>query len=222
MAFGQQNFFNIPSGQITEYKKNFYQHQLNIMATDSIASKQHFVRGIGKSTEVGLNFLNFYPTGKKEKDKETISGPEVNILAPTFQHSFTLDKRWAINVGSQMGLSHIGGGQPKYVTGKTYGIVSFYNELNHLRLTGGNWVSGTRFNGPGDYYGVLAGVEWMFADGMYIMGDWVSGDTKNSVSVIGGMFDVVPGLQLCVGYLIPNPRSKEVHGMVLEFNIFSL
>jgi hypothetical protein len=54
------------------------------------------------------------------------------------------------------------------------------------------------------------------------MGDWVSGDTKNSVSVIGGMVDVASGIQVCYGYLIPNPKSQEGHGLVLELNLFNM
>ena len=70
--------------------------------------------------------------------------------------------------------------------------------------------------------GLMGGFEWMYSDGWYLMGDWVSGDTKNSVSVFGGMVDVAPGIQVCYGYLIPNPRSQEGHGLVLELNLFNM
>lgn len=221
-VYGQQNFFNIPSGQITPDGEMFYQHQVNLFARDSLSSKQHFVRGIGKSTEVGFNFLNFYPLGKVEKDKEGVSGPESNILAPTFQHGFQFDHGIALNVGFQAGLSHIGMDKPKYGTAKSYALLTYYNKENHFRVTAGDWFSGTRFNGPSDYHGFLVGGEWMFSEGIYLMGDWISGNTKNSVSVIGGMIDLKPGIQFCGGYLIPNPQSTEGHGLVIELNVFTM
>jgi hypothetical protein len=96
------------------------------------------------------------------------------------------------------------------------------NTNYHLRVTGGGWVSDKRFNGPGDVLGLMGGFEWMYSEGWYLMGDWVSGDTKNSVSVIGGMVDVASGIQVCYGYLIPNPKSQEGHGLVLELNLFNM
>lgn len=221
-AMAQQNFFNIPSGQVTPDHEFFYQHQVNAFAMDSMSSKQHFVWGTGPSTEVGFNFLNYYPQGKKRKDKEAISGPQSNILAPSFFHAFRFDNNVSVNVGGQVGLTHMGVDRAKYLTGKSYVLLSYFNERHHFRLTGGDWFSGTRYNGPGDPHGMMFGGEWMFAEGFHLMIDTVTGNTKNSVSVFGGMIDLKPGVQLCAGYLVPNPDSTEEHGLVLELNLFTL
>lgn len=220
-AKAQQNFFNIPSGQMTPEGKFFYQHQVNFFSINNMSSKQHFAWGLNDHLEVGLNFQNYDPNGRIEKTKQIKTGPQSNILAPTIQKSFSLDEKISLNIGSQMGLSHIATDASSYITGKTYGIFSFYDPKSHLRMTAGSWVSGQRFNGPGNYFGLLVGLEWMVTEGYYLMSDWVSGDTQNSVSVVGGMVDIGKGLQVCVGYLIPNPGSPENHGLVLELNIFN-
>jgi len=36
------------------------------------------------------------------------------------------------------------------------------------------------------------------------------------------MVDLGPGIQLCAWYLIPNPKSSEGLGLVLELNLFTL
>jgi hypothetical protein len=220
-AFAQQNFFNIPSGQITEEDKVFYQHQLNVFSDNLISSKQHFVLGLDQNTEIGVNFQNYDPIGNIEKEKQVKTGPQSNIIAPSFQKAFSLSSKVSLNIGAQAGITHVGTGDPAYVAFKTFGLVSYYDPEKHLRLTGGTWVSGERFNGPGDSLGALLGFEIMVADKLTIMGDWISGDTQNSTSVIGGMVDVTKTIQLCAGYLIPNPKSPENHGLVLEVNIFN-
>jgi hypothetical protein len=220
-ALGQQNFFNIPSGQLTPESKLFYQHQINAYSTEKISSKQHIVYGLGDKMEVGLNFLNFDPSGTSKTPQLYRSAPHSNILAATFQKAFQLNTRLFANFGSQFGLSHIGTGRPSYPAGKTYSLLSFHDGENHLRLAGGAWVSGSRFNGAGSPHGALLGFEWMFTKGVYLMGDWISGDTQNSVSVIGGMVDVSRTVQICLGYLIPNPNSTEDHSLVMELNVFN-
>ena len=55
-SFGQQNLFNIPSGDITSSKKVFYQHQLNVYS-DKMESKAHFVYGLGKGWDAGINLV---------------------------------------------------------------------------------------------------------------------------------------------------------------------
>lgn len=220
-AHGQQNFFNIPSGQITPKEEFFYQHQVNAFSPRNLASKQHVVYGVGKNSEVGFNFVNYYPNGKTSKEIEGSPGPLTNILAPTFQHAVFLSDDLTVNIGGQYGTAHVGSSGVLAGTGMGFGALSYYHPESHFRVTGGAWISDVRFNGPGTKEGFLFGGEWMFADGTYVMGDWVSGDTKNSVSVIGGMVDVAKGFQLCLGALVPNKRSKEGDGVVFEVNAFT-
>lgn len=220
-AYAQQNFFNIPSGQITPEREFFYQHQLNVFNADSSSSKQHFVYGVDTGTEVGVNFLNAYPMGKKEKDAEYFSGPHSNILAATLLKSFRLSDGLDMAFGGQLGVTRIGKSLPSYLAGKAYSFLTYFNPDKHFRITGGLWLSERRFNGPGDQLGFMFGGEWNIIGRWHLMGDWISGNSKNSVSVIGGMIDITKGVQFCAGYLVPNPQSPEAHGLVLELNLFT-
>ncbi len=217
-AWSQQNFFNIPSGQLTRPGKYFYQHQLNLYAPGALSSKQHLVYGIAHGLEGGVNFLNFTPRQNTTTD---LNDPAANTLALTFQKRFRLDRRVSFNVGTQAGTTQIGTGQGNQFTSKSYGLLSWHHRETHLRVTGGAWISDRRFNGNGDTEGILLGAEWKYSDRFYLMGDWISGGTKNSVAVLGGMADVTSNLQLCYGVLFPNKNSREGEGLVLELNLFN-
>lgn len=220
-AQAQQFFLTSPPVSSHQNVPFFYQHQLNAFSKTALSSKQHLVYGVLNNIEAGLNFLNFYPVGKDGNDAEGPS-PESNILSFTLQSTLPLSEYLNLNIGVQQGISHVGTGGPVYITGKHYALLTYHQSIAHYRLTGGPWVADKKFNGAGDRSGIMLGGEWMFSDGIYLMGDWVSGRTKNSVSVLGGMVDLGPGIQLCAGYLIPNPKSSEGFGLVLELNLFTL
>ena len=55
VCFSQQNFINVPSGDVTSCKKVFFQEQLNF--NESIQSNTTIDLGIGKGFELGVNIL---------------------------------------------------------------------------------------------------------------------------------------------------------------------
>ena len=64
-VFGQQNFFNVPSSNITEKNKIFFQQQINLYETN-IASNSTLCYGLGRDYEIGLNILGVtYDKDKK-------------------------------------------------------------------------------------------------------------------------------------------------------------
>ncbi len=219
-ALAQQNFFNIPSGQLTPKGKLFYQHQVNAYSAEKLASKQHLVRGFADDIEFGLNFVNFYPS-ERYRLLSKASDPPVNLFAVTGQKGFQFSSSLNLNLGSQMGLGRIGMSGEQKFSAKHYGLLSYYIPGAHTRLTGGAFLTSGRFNGTGSDFGVMLGGEAKISETWYLMGDWISGSTKNSAAVLGGMLDVANGVQLCLGYLIPNPGSREGRGVVVEINLFN-
>jgi len=55
-ALGQQNFFNVPSSDITPARKIFVQQQLNFIP-NGVQSGTTFCYGVGKNAEIGFNVL---------------------------------------------------------------------------------------------------------------------------------------------------------------------
>jgi hypothetical protein len=225
-AQAQQNLFNAPSGTITPKGKIFYQHQINLYDYNYVASKQHFVYGLGRNFEVGVNLLNvsMRPFARQERffdvnyrDTTTAFGP---IVALTGQKLFKLNERLAASVGTQAGVNLGFNGYAPQFTHFSYGLLTF-EPRHHLRLVAGAYYSDRRFIGPGNQTGFLFGYEIPINKRFYLMGDFISGRTESSVSVIGGFYNVTDQFQLCLGALVPNPGSPAGMGLVLEVNLFN-
>lgn len=220
--YSQQNLFNIPSGDITNTKKGFYQHQLNIY-TDRLESKAHFVYGLGKGWDAGLNLVGkgfYFPENWRLMHNDNPNkGALYPVLMGSLQKQFKISERFDINLGSQLGFnlsSRIANKKINYFA-YTIGICHFMQHRG--KLVGGLYQTNKMYVGGGNDFGVMAGYEIKLAKRWYLMGDWVSGNNDASVSVIGGMFNLSKRIQLCAGWQIPNPNTMKPMGVVLEFNL---
>ena len=92
----QQSLFNVPSSEITERGRWFFQEQLNL--SRSGVSNTTLDYGIGHGMELGLNLfdLDLYHPGSEER-LSTL--PMVNL-----QKRWDLTERWAI---AEIGRAHV-------------------------------------------------------------------------------------------------------------------
>lgn len=230
-TIAQQNLFNIASGDITGKKRVFYQHQLNFYNLYSLESKQHLVYGLGKNWEVGANLINmkFNLNGTTNQNQwidliDTLnSSPVSPLMLFTAQKGFPIlpDNLLRFNVGTQMGTNIITENGRSYFAHKSYALLA--SELpNHIKLTGGAYLTNKAFVGSGNTLGWMIGYEVPLSKRWFLMGDILSGSNSNSVAVIGGMVNVSKYFQLCFGGIIPTPQNKTTpYGVVLEVNLLS-
>jgi hypothetical protein len=226
VGFAQQNLFNIPSATITPAKGFFYQHQLNIYKLDNYASKHHFVYGLGKNWEIGFNIINinivpnrhatWFPINTTNREE-----PFSPLGMLTAQKQIDFGELWQLNIGTQVGTNLLRGslGDRRF-TSFNYSLLS-YKTHKHWHFMAGAYVSDEEFMGKGSNVGVIAGFEIPVNSRWLVMGDFISGNTKNSVSVLGFTYNVTPHFQVCLGGLLPNPASKEKYGIVAEINLFN-
>lgn len=217
----QQNLFNIPSGDITNKKKFFYQHQLNVY-DKKVESKAHFVYGLGKGWDVGVNIvgkgLYFSPEWRVLHNDNPLQGALYPIAMGTVQKQFRLTEKWNLNLGTQMGfnLSNI-------ISNKELNHFSYALGIWHFskgsRIVGGVYNTNQMFVGSGNTVGVMIGTELKLNKKFYLMGDWISGRNDAGVSVLGGMYNISKRIQLCGGWQIPNLNSVKPQGFVFEINI---
>jgi hypothetical protein len=217
----QQNLFNIPSGDITPKGKLFYQHQINTYS-DKFESKGHLVYGVGKNWDVGLNLVGtgayFHPEWKviynSDFSKKEALSP---TLMATLQKQWKIDEQWTVNVGTQTGVnlstksSEI---QPAYLH---YGLIGYQFKPGR-RLLAGPYFTNQQYVGAGNTVGIHAGYEWKLTEKWYLMGDFVSGNNDAAVLVPGIMYNVSKRVQLCLGYMLPNPNTIKNRAVVFEFN----
>jgi hypothetical protein len=99
-----------------------------------------------------------------------------------------------------------------------YGI-STYHIGKGSRIVGGAYQTNEMFVGEGNHFGWMAGYEFKLSKRWYLMGDWMSGHNDASVAVIGGMYNLTKRIQVCAGWLLPNPQTPKPMGVVLELNL---
>ena len=221
-SIAQQNLFNIPSGDITNAKKIFYQHQLNTYQ-NKLESKAHFVYGLGKGWDAGLNLVGkgfyFSPKWRVLHNDNPLKGSVYPILMSTVQKQFKISNHFDFNIGSQIGFNlsnKIGNKELNYYF---YGISTYHFMKGKSRLVGGLYKTNEMFVGEGNNFGGMLGYEIKLSKKWYMMGDWVSGRNDAAVSVIGAMYNASKRVQLCAGWQIPNPNTPKPMGLVLELNI---
>lgn len=219
---GQQNLFNIPSGDVTNHKKGFYQHQLNIYS-NKLESKGHFVYGLGKGWDVGANLVGkgfyFPPEWRVLHNDNPDKGALYPILMGTVQKQVQVDEHFSFNLGSQVGYNLSNRIQNKELNYFLYGIGIYYFMKGKSRIVGGIYQTNQMFVGTGNTFGGMLGYEIKLSKRWYLMGDWVSGNNDSSVGVIGGMYNLSRRTQLCAGWLLPNPDTPKPMGVVLELNL---
>ena len=221
--YAQQNLFNIPAGEITPAHKVFFQHQTNIYSLNEFESKNHFVYGLGKGWEAGINVVNLKMNLNREADFLTVNDqglgfPMKPLLLFTTQKMFSLGNKWKTSIGSQAGFNLTGRNGNHRFTHYTYNLWVFEPKKG-LKLIAGPYLTDHRFVGRNNIMGVQAGVEAKGSKKVILMADFISGRNATGVSVWGINYNLTKRLQFCLGGLLPNPGSNNAAGAVFEINI---
>lgn len=225
LCLGQQNLFNIPSGDITPKNKFFYQHQLNFYSVSDFESKSHLVYGLGKGWDVGLNLVDVPIHIVDEKSTVGFNDykgrkPLYPLLMVTAQKQFALNEHLFVNLGTQIGPNLTTRLQNKRVAHFTYSTIR-WQPFNRGFLIAGPYYSNHVFTGgPQHTFGWMVGYEIPITKNFALMGDLISGQHKKSVSTVGAVYNIGQRTQLCVAALIPYPNEILPDGLVIELNIF--
>ena len=221
IVVGQQNLFNIPSGDITHEKKIFYQHQFNVYS-DKLESKAHFVYGLKNGWDIGLNVVGkgvyFSPEWRTLYNDNPLQGAVYPIAMATAQKQFKLSKNVDFNIGTQAGFNFSSKLTNKELNHFSYALGVFHFN-KHSRIVVGCYSTNKMFVGQGNNAGIMLGTELQITDKFYLMADWISGRNDAGATVIGSMYNISKRVQLCGGWLIPNPLTPKPQGFVLEINV---
>ena len=223
-AQAQQNLFNIPAGDLTPAGKVFYQHQTNVYGTHELESKNHFVYGLGRGWEAGLNVVNIEMDFRNGGDVFAVnrynpSRPLKPLVQLTGQKFFELGPTLSTSLGTQVGTNPLRfGGAARQLTHFSYNTW-VWSPRPHVKVVAGPYLSDRGTLGAGNRAGVLVGAEYPLAKKVLLMGDFISGRNATSVSVLGINYLATRRVQLCLGALLPNPGSQNRAGVVFELNL---
>lgn len=227
IAFGQQNFFNVPSSDITEKNHVFFQQQFNF--SQNIAqSNSTFSYGLGNQTEIGVNMLNltFANYDRFTKEDNPIDGQPLGPLCMiNIQKAFKLGQNLKLSVGTQIG-SNISDIKDIHIANYSYVNMIEYIHLTHTKLVQGLYFGENDYLGSGPLntlytkapIGLQLGIEQpVWKDKLSFQADYISGKHGLGETVLGGCYYLSKHFVLSAGVQIPNAKGESQKAIVIEF-----
>ncbi len=217
-AFSQQNFFNVPSLDISGPKKIFVQEQLNI--NQVIQSNLTFDIGLGKGFQIGFNALgiDFYDS---KRHFSTNQPGDLDIYEPLFllngQKTFHVNDELNIGLGSNQGANvDVATKQIRFASFNYLNFGGDYLNKN-VKFVFGLYYGNKEYFEKADKFGAMVGMDInLLKNKLHLVGDWISGDTPASVGVLGLMYYVHKKIPFSLGWQFPNVRSNS-SAVVFEF-----
>lgn len=215
--FAQQNFFNVPSSDITKKNKIFMQQQMNLFR-ENISSNSTFCYGLGKNYEIGLNILGvtYNYSQKKLVSNFKNEQPVYPSLGINIQKQIVEFRKYSLALGGQLLF--------------TFNDFEYYTYLNNkIKLNRTTLVAGLYFgnnnyfgnearfiNGLGDI-GLQCGLEYqVIRDKLFFQTDFISGNTPSSNLIVGGAYKFTKKFIISMGYQIPNNKNVSSSGLIFE------
>lgn len=221
-SFAQQNFFNVPSSDITQHKKSFFQQQINAV-DGALQFNSTYNYGLGKGFEIGVNYLGFSVLEDKNltiplNDAEEPYNPFLMLNA---QKRWDLSEHIGMAVGAQFGATttlHTQTG------GYAFSNFTYAKEDIGLKLVGGLYAATNSLFGEGDRLflrspvGFQAGIEQaIIKEKLVFQADFISGQHNLGELVLGGAYYLSKDWILSAGYQIPTMGSNSINAVVVEF-----
>ncbi len=217
--YSQQNFFNVPSTEITPKNKIFFQQQINFAIQNTTGSTT-FCYGLIRNFEIGVNILGLVYDNKKHffiknKTKETPIFPSIGF---NFQKKIDISKSYSLGIGYQNLVSMT----PQI---EHYMYINNKIELKKLLLILGIYSGNSKYFGletmglePIKYLGFQGGVEYdIWLNKLFLQADWMSGKTPSSNFIVGVVYKIQKSIFISLGFQIPNYSKTSQNGIVFEF-----
>jgi len=209
VAFSQQNFVNVPSSEVTDSHKVFFQQQLNIGKQLQFNSTLDF--GLGKGFEVGCNLLGLnYPSTASS------SGPLIMLNG---LKQFKITKSSSLNFGAQFGtnatkhISNIHGANILYMN---YRIKDLLVKESNLVL--GTYYHSYHYGGIGNRTGFWIGLEIPITHNFHLMAEDIIGNTDIAASCLGMIYYPIDWMPLTFGWQF-NHNQVSQSSFVFELTI---
>ena len=216
--YAQQNFFNVPSSDITPKQKVFAQQQFNF-SSSAIQSSTTVCIGLGKNTEMGFNVLG---VTYQNQFLSHLDAPYSPLYVLNGQKRLHLNDEFALGLGGQIGVNERGQGA-SYV----YSNAVFQHEETGTKIIAGIYRSSDGFFGPETrnfsnddamkQLGFQLGFEQnCWNNRLLFQADFISGKHSLGEFVIGGAYYLQKNIVISSGLQIPTFQSQSVPAIVFE------
>lgn len=216
VLFGQQNFINVPSGEVTEKRGVFFQQQFNV--SNLLQSNTTLDYGLGHNWEAGFNVLglniksNHFTVIQNDTDDVDPYNPLIMVNA---LKRFEISHRFTVSPGVQYGGNFTIGHRIM-----PCGLFYMNGAISDVLTEGSVLVSGVYYNtlhygGSGNRIGGWLGCEIPVSQRCHLTGESIFGSNALSYSSVGVILYPHPHLPVTLGVQIPNV-PKNTFGFVLE------
>lgn len=218
----QQNFFNVPSSDITLKNKTFFQQQIN-MEKDALQSNTTFNFGLGSGFEIGLNFngLSIIENNTISVKNNFLTQPYNPFILFNAQKRFDLNERMGIAFGFQTGFNKL---LKKNSGAYAYGNFIYRSTKNGFKVVAGTYSASNSYFGTGTRMtgsfplGIQMGIEKSIVENkLLFQSDFISGKHNLGEVVLGLAYYMNKNWIFSSGYQIPTFHSNSIKSLVIEF-----
>ncbi|MBC7412477.1 MAG: hypothetical protein H7331_08500 [Bacteroidia bacterium] len=219
IAYGQQNFINVPSSEVTKAHKLFFQQQINI--NELIQSNTTIDYGLGKGFEIGANVLGLNFSEKKasflNNDSNDVD-PYNPLVILNGLKEFGISERIKLAVGAQSGINY------NFNKRKAYATLVYFNLLvedlliHNSKLVLGTYYNSKHYGGSGNRVGIWLATEVPISQKLHLMAESVLGNNSLAYTSVGIIYYPLKWMPLTFGMQIPNTK-KNSYSLVIELTI---
>lgn len=218
-TWAQQNFINVPSGEITKTKKLFFQQQFNF--NEIIQSNTTVDYGLGKGFELGLNVLGLDYAEKTHSlflNDTNDRDPYDPLVTLNTLKQFELNENISLSIGTQIGVN-VDFDNKVRPANLTYLNIRFTDVIqDNWVLVAGPYYNSKHYGGEGNRVGCWLATEVPLGTKWHVMGESVIGNNAISYSSFGVIFFPKPRIPLTLGIQIPN-TTHNAYALVFELTI---
>jgi hypothetical protein len=215
-VFGQKNLLDVPSSEIVEPKKLFFQQQA-VFTKSEINTACIFTYGLGNDFEIGVTF---YQIVFKRSVGLTID-PETAEENPDFlinaQKRFNVNERLKLGIGTRSGINAARSDQVLHFVNFNYVNAHLSLGQGDNTIIAGLWYANDAYAGSGTNWGLMGGAEVnVIDDRVDVVADFISGNCPISVINAGFNFKLPKEWAVTLGVQFPFPESGNDNGFVFQ------
>jgi len=205
-ASAQQTIFNVPSADITEKNRNFFQHESAVRMQDPgkfWGTTNYFARGLGSNVELDATMFNL----NDPASKNVTLGVGPKAVLPLAKNSY----QPKLILGGMLPFSLQGKGAGHWI----YSAGSITIPQTNTRLTAGI-SNGTKQIFNRNVTCFIGGFEQKVTEDLSLIADWYSGNHDIGILAAGFGYTLPREFMLYAGYQIPNSKRVARNSVVIE------
>jgi hypothetical protein len=217
-GLAQRNLIDVPSSEIVEAKKLFFQEQ-GVLTKEDINTSTIFTYGLGHNFEVGLTVYQLVFQRSQGVVIDAESPDDNPDFLINMQKGFTLSDWLTLGIGTRSGINAARSDQK--ITFVNFDFLNSHISINddQLKLVAGLYYANDAYAGQGTNWGGMAGIDLtLVQDKLNLIGDMLTGDTSLSVFNAGIQISLPKEWKLILGAQFPFPGSDNSEAGVIQIS----